>query len=52
MNSEKCGHGKTYKEDCIECEKVSLQGTISSFKPMVEKAESRLREITELEKKE
>jgi hypothetical protein len=40
-----CGHGKTWAEDCLECEAVSLRGTIESFEPILVKAKQRLQEV-------
>lgn len=45
MRLDRCSHGKTWAEDCLECEAVGLRGTIASFEPMVIKAKERLKEI-------
>lgn len=45
MHFDLCGHGKTWAEDCLECEVISLRGTIENFEPMVSKAKQRLKEI-------
>jgi len=42
---DKCGHGKTYKEECLDCEAISLQETIRSFEPIVDKAKKKLAEV-------
>lgn len=45
MITKQCSHGKTWGEDCLECEAVSLRGVIASFEPMVTKSKARLKEI-------
>ena len=45
MRDDQCGHGKTWAEECLECEAVSLRETIASFEPMVVKAKKRLKEV-------
>ncbi len=45
MRLDQCSHGKTWAEDCLECEAVGLRGTIASFEPMVTKAKERLKEV-------
>lgn len=45
MRLDRCSHGKTWVEECLECEAVWLRGTIASFEPMVTKAKERLKEV-------
>lgn len=46
MITKQCSHGKTWVEDCLECEEaVSLRGVIASFEPMVTESKARLKEI-------
>jgi hypothetical protein len=44
-HDDKCSHGKTYEEACIECEKIGLINKLEWMKPMVIDAEKRLDEI-------
>lgn len=43
-----CGHGKTWAEECLECDLIGALTTVASFEPRVRKANKR---IAELEKK-
>ena len=45
MRPMRCSHGKTWSEPCLECEAVSLRGTIAGFEPLVTKAKERLKEV-------
>lgn len=45
MNPLRCSHGKTWNEPCLECEAISLRGTIASFEPVVISAKKRLQEV-------
>lgn len=42
--NDRCSHGKTWDEDCRECDLVSARETVRRWKPVVEEAE---RVITE-----
>lgn len=45
MLTDRCGHGKKWSDECLECEAVSLRQTIANFEPMVLKAKNRLKEV-------
>jgi len=44
----RCGHGKTWAEDCLECEYITHSETVASFEPKVIHAKQRLDEIRRL----
>lgn len=45
MHTDKCGHGKTWNQECVECEIVWLQYTIKIFGPKVVEARKKLAEL-------
>ena len=46
---DKCSHGKTYEEDCVECEKIGLINKLEWMKPIVDSAEKRLKELNKID---
>ena len=42
---DRCGHGKTWAEDCNECEAVSLREFIATWEPKLINAKRKLKEI-------
>ena len=42
---DRCGHGKTWTEDCNECEAVSLREFVATWEPKLIDAKRKLKEI-------